>query len=112
MPNKNLKVYRSLFRFTSQEASELFERIAFFKKQHGIDIRIALKENSYARLLIIIGKQAGIAAQRNLLRRRIKEIFYRKKLYNNPFDGIVIIYKEAQRLSFKELETIISKVFA
>lgn len=103
--------YRLLFRFTQKEVDSLFERSRQKVKNSGLDIRIAAKQQNFARLLIIIGKKTGNAPERNLLRRRIKNIFYQKKLYSGLSDGLVIVYKEALRLSFSQLETIICKAF-
>lgn len=59
----------------------------------------------------MIGKKTGNAPERNLLRRRLKSVFYENALYDGVKDGIVIVYAQAKQLSFQEIETLLRKAF-
>ncbi len=112
MHNHAQKPYTLIFRFSKKEAADLFERARIQQRRNGLEIRTAPKTGTLARLLIVIGRKAGNAPQRNLMRRRLKNIFYQQALYNGKLDGIILVYHEAILLSFQELTARMLKVFS
>lgn len=66
---------------------------------------------SHGKLLIVTPRKTGSAPKRNLLRRRLKAIYYQEKLYTIAAIGIIILYDHATTLSFDELKTFLTSGF-
>src|SRR3990167_11050405 len=98
------------FQFQKREVKEFFKKAKFKKKIKGLEILLASSFLDYGRFLAITPRKAGNAPQRNLIRRRLKHIFFEDKLYEQPFDCVVIVSKEAINLSFQELKKILHKI--
>ncbi len=94
-------------KFTQKEVDQLFKlshRI-FHTKQ--ATILAAPRTKEYARLLIITSHRSGGAVERNLLRRRLRHIFYQEKLFDLlRFDIIFIAKKPITTLTFAELKEV------
>ncbi|MFH0898862.1 MAG: ribonuclease P protein component [bacterium] len=110
----NISLYRSLFSFDKKEIDWAFENAKLVAKTRGLKILQApglffqdKKSNNIAqsgKLLIVVPRLAGKANQRNLMKRRIKAIFYENKLYENGATSIVLVRREAMELSFEQLQ--------
>ena len=73
-------------------------------------ILAAPREKEYARLLIITSRVVGNAVRRHLLRRRIKHIFYQKKLFELlKYDIVLIAKKPLVSLDFDQLSELFLK---
>ena len=103
--------FRDLFLFTRSEVDDAFSKAKALKRGRGLTLLSAnSKKNDekepfeHGRLLIIISRKVGKAHDRNLLRRRIKAIFYENKLYQKPQTLILITYKPAIDLTFDNLK--------
>ena len=70
----------------------------------------APKTKEFGRILIIANRKVGKAVQRNKIRRQLKSIFYERKLYDQGYDCIVIVKKEAVGLPFEVLEELLCTV--
>ncbi|HLJ30979.1 MAG TPA: ribonuclease P protein component, partial [Candidatus Babeliales bacterium] len=71
-------------------------------------ILVAPRQNpEYARILIVLARAVGNAPERNLLRRRIKAIFYEEKLFAGNVDYVVIVYKKMVTLPFDQLRILL-----
>ncbi len=102
--------FHAMTRFASHEVEALCKATTLRYKIKGLDIRLAPKSLSLARLLLITPRACGNAPQRNRIRRRVKSIFYEEKLFNQPFDWIIIVRKEAINLDFSALKEILTAV--
>lgn len=100
------KITKYLSSFTKQEVDHAFKTITSRIKINGLTILKAPQARIKGRILIIIPKKAGKANLRNQIRRRLKSIFYEEKLYEQPYDWIVLVNKEACGNSFSELKKI------
>lgn len=100
-------VSKNLSKFTKSEVQQTFKNIKKYNKILGIKILRSPRILDFGRILVITPKKIGNAAKRNLIRRRLKSIFYENNLYNLSYDWIVIIEKPAISLSFKQVENII-----
>lgn len=98
---------RNLTRWQRTEIVAAFKKAKKIVSEPELDIRIAPALLSYGRILIIIPKKVGSAPQRNLLRRRIKAIFYGEQLYTQPYDWIIILKPPIISWSFQELRDIL-----
>lgn len=102
------KVAGRISRFKEHEVKELFKKAKRVLKHPGLDILCAPSEKKeFGRILVITSKKTGIAAKRNRIRRRLKSIFYNKKLYEKKIDCIIIIKKDGINLSFEQLEDLL-----
>ena len=54
-------------------------------------------------------RRSGNAPQRNLIRRRLKAIFYEEKLYQGPYDCIIFVTQEAVKTPFPALRELLTK---
>lgn len=67
-------------------------------------------ENIIGKILIITPKKSGKAHERNLLRRRIKAIFYENQLYMVPLKTIIYCKKGSTHLKFEQIKDFLLKV--
>jgi ribonuclease P protein component len=104
-------IARAITQFSETEIKELFRCARTVFKQIGLEIRRAPTKSEFGRILIVIPRLVGSAPQRNLIRRRIKALFYQGKLYEKKQDLIVLVRKGATKLSYQELKQIIESVF-
>jgi ribonuclease P protein component len=72
---------------------------------------LAPAQADFARVLIIASRKVGNAPERNLMRRRIKSIFYEEKLYDQKFDCAIILQKKSLDLTFDQLKELILKAY-
>jgi len=86
-------IARQITQWTKKEIDNAFKASKRFFKSPPFDIRIAPRQQSIGRLLIITPRTSGNAPERNLFKRRAKSIFYTEKLYELPFDWILFAKK-------------------
>lgn len=102
------RIARQMTLWSRKEIQSLFKRAKRIYNSPGLDILATQRSHAdYARLLIIIPKRVGNAPQRNLVRRRIKAIFYENKLFTGNFDWLFIVKPAISSLSFGALQEII-----
>lgn len=100
-----------LTRFTRRETDQLFKHIKIRVKKLGLEILLAPRSLDFGRCLISISKKTGNAPQRNKLRRRIKAIFYTQRLFQTPFDWVIIAKTPSTtQLEFNQLQTILTEL--
>lgn len=104
---------KNISSFTQKEIRALFLRALIIYKQPNLEIRIASRSispaSAHGRALIVTPKLIGNAPTRNLMRRRIKAIFYENNLFKLPYDFIFMCKKNIDQLDFAELKDIILK---
>lgn len=101
------KLGNLLTSFSKREVQTLFDTARTIFRHKGLEIRITPKTLEYGRILIIIPRHVGSAVQRNLLRRRLKNIFYQNHLYQTGYDYIVLAKKSATTLSFSQIKELL-----
>ena len=104
-------IAKKISKFTQREIEHLFKHARRIVRSEFCTILCAPRQQNFGRVLIVTSRKVGNAPQRNLLRRRIKAIFYEKKLYDGPFDWVIIMQKKATALSFDQLKTIILNAY-
>jgi ribonuclease P protein component len=109
---KGLSLARAITVFSQQEIKSLFHTAQTVLNEKGLEIRRMPMMRKFGRILIIIPRHVGSAVERNLIRRRIKSIFYQEQLYNHHYDGIVFVHKNATILSFATLKELLKKGFS
>ena len=97
---------RDLFNFSKIQAKEALKASKLVKKIPGLKLLAAPDPSLlHGKLLVVLPRAFGKAHDRNLLRRRLRSIYYEEKLYMRPIVSIIIGYKEAQELSFSQIKT-------
>lgn len=105
-------IARSITKFSKKEIQNLFKESYKILQKVEIDIKIAPKVGSFGKILIITPKKIGNAPKRNLVKRRIKSIFYQEKIYNLGYDFIVFCKKGITNLKFEEIKNIFQSIVA
>ena len=106
----------SLFSFKRSEAEVFFDsgllfyRCSLFVLLCSPSIPV---HRNYGKLLIVISRKVGKSVLRNKIRRRIKEIFFKNKIYK-VFSGsfCLICRKGIAESSFGELEAELLRAFS
>lgn len=97
--------------FSKQEINELFQNSNRIFSNNAVTVLAAPRSKEYARVLLVTSRAVGSAVQRNLLRRRLKEIFRKEDLPKKlQFDLVVLTRKSLTNYSFEELRQLIEKI--
>ncbi len=86
-------IARHITQWTKKEIDTAFRASTRRYQSPLFDIRIAPRQHEIGRVLIITPRASGNAPERNVFKRRVKSIFYTEKLYELPFDWIVLTKK-------------------
>ena len=96
--------------FSKREIDQLFKDSKRIVNNDKITILAAPRSKDFARILIVTPKAIGGAVKRNLLKRRLKSIFYQEKLYELlNYDLVTIARKPLLGLSFQETKELLQK---
>lgn len=91
------------------------EKIIHKKDSVGDGFFVIYKsENSktgHFRFAVSVSKKFGIAVERNLVKRRIREIVAAAE-FQERFDFLIVVKPAANRLDFQEIKNDLSKLFA
>lgn len=102
--------------FTGPERTLLLTKARLIHRQPELDIRYRQRDPKSSclpgRLLVITSRKIGNAVKRNLLRRRLKAIFYEEKLFSYSYDVVIYSRKCSTDLSFQELKSILLQAFS
>jgi len=99
-------------KFTKREIDYLFQHARRIVRNQFCTILVAPRQKSdFGRVLIVVSRQVGNAPERNLIRRRIKSIFYEEKLFAFDLDCVVIVYKKMVTLPFDQLKTLLVSTY-
>jgi len=112
-PFTHNKIAGKISKFTKKEIYELFKKSSTLYKASELEIKAKANNplnSSFGRILLIIPKKVGNAPKRNLIRRRIKSIFYKEKLYLLNYDFIFLINKDILKLNFLDIKNILLSV--
>jgi ribonuclease P protein component len=100
-------IVRKISKFTKREIDHLFQHARRVIRNQFCTVLIAPRQKEFGRVLIIASRKVGNAPERNVVRRRIKAIFYEEKLFDLNFDCVVIVYKKAVTLPFEQLKDLL-----
>ncbi|HEX4068899.1 MAG TPA: ribonuclease P protein component [Candidatus Babeliales bacterium] len=99
-------------KFTKKEIDYLFEHARRVVRNQFCTILVAPRQKEdFGRVLIVVSRAVGNAPERNLIRRRIKSIFYEEKLFTHNVDCVVIAYKKMVSLSFEQLKDMLVSAY-
>lgn len=91
-------------KFTYKEIKQTFKKARCRYTSPELDIKVSPKTDNIGKLLIVIPKKVGVAPERNLMRRRLKSIFYQNQLFNYPFNVLVFCKPSILNLAYQNLE--------
>lgn len=104
------RLARKLTQWHKKEITRLFKTAKRIFVNAGFDIRFSPRSHpEYSRILIVISRKIGSAPVRNLLRRRIKALFFEKKLYEKSVDWLILTRPGAGERTFAQIAEIIEK---
>lgn len=99
-------------KFTKREIDNLFCNARRVVRNQFCTILVAPRQKKeFGRVLVVVSRAVGNAPERNLIRRRIKAIFYEEKLFTYDFDCVVIAQKKMVSLSFDQIKKIIVSAY-
>lgn len=104
-------ITKKISKFTKREIDYLFQHGRRIFRGKQATMLIAPRQGEFGRVLIIASRKVGNAPERNLIRRRIKSIFYEEKLYDRPYDCVIIAQKMINELSFAQLKEVILNAY-
>jgi ribonuclease P protein component len=105
------RVSRTLSRFAPAEVKSIFKRGKRVLKTPTADIIVAPQGLEHGRILVVTPRRIGKASKRNLIRRRIKALFFEHQYYERGVDCIAIIKKEGIETPFDELKALFATAF-
>lgn len=108
-----MKVSPSLLtKFKKAEVDTLFKNARIAAKTSYATLLVGATTKEYGRLLLMISKKTGNAPQRNKLRRRLKDIFYKEQLFLCKKEWVFIAKsKDINHLSFDDLKLFMKNAF-
>lgn len=104
-------IARNLSAFSNREVQQAFKKAVLRVTQDGLQFVLAPRQKESSRILVITPRKAGNAPARNRIRRQLKALFYNEKLYEQPFDLLVLVKREGIRKSSDELKKLIKMVY-
>ena len=104
------KISKNISSFKKNEVNQIFKTAKKRTRLDGLLILRANKVLDFGRILVVTPKRVCNAPKRNLIKRRIKSIFYQNKFYDGQYDWVVLVEKEALKYSFSQLKEILSNV--
>lgn len=99
---------RSISLWSAAERRMALKQARTILRSESLDIR-AMPAHGMGKILIIAPRKIGSAPQRNLLKRRLKALFYEEKLFELGMHIIVYLKKPSATLSYTCLKEIIVK---
>lgn len=103
---------RALSQWSTAEVRFLFEtgRSAF--KNTAMTVLYAPRTKNHGRILVVTSRKVGSSPERNLIRRRLKALFYEEQYYTLPYDFVFIIRTPATRYTFQQLKSLCASFIA
>lgn len=95
---------RALSQFSTREVRQLFDAGRCALKNSGLTVLYAPRTKDFGRILIVTSRKVGNSPTRNLIRRRLKALFYEEGWYTLPYDFAFIIRTPATHYSFQRLK--------
>ncbi|MCK4499472.1 ribonuclease P protein component [Candidatus Babeliales bacterium] len=96
--------FKDLFQFSKPEIDAAFKDAQRISGTKEFTLLQSPTDRDYGKMLIIISRKVGKAHDRNLLRRRLKAIFYENELYKQKSTFILLTRLGAININFKALQ--------
>ncbi len=102
---------RAITFFSPQDRKKLLHQARTIFKHAGLEIRMKSTQHPFGRILIITPKKMGAAPQRNLIKRRLKALFYEEKFYQKGFNLVIFCRKGSASIPFTEIKHILNEAY-
>ncbi|HJM68835.1 MAG TPA: ribonuclease P protein component, partial [Candidatus Babeliales bacterium] len=91
----------------------LFDSAQALKKSREYTCLLSPKQKESARILIVTPRASGSAPERNLVKRRLRSLFYENRLFEGQYDCAVIIKAHgAENITYDTLKRLINRIKA
>jgi len=105
-------IVRKISKFTKSEIDYLFHHVRRVVRTKACTILVAPRQKEdFGRVLVIASRKVGNAPERNLIRRRIKSIFYEEKLFALSLVFLLLAFKHLIILLFVNLKSFLLSRF-
>lgn len=94
----------------TQDIRRFFQQARRIIHHKAIDIKVAPASEKHGRFILSVPKKMGSAPQRNLLKRRLRALFYEQRLGEYGYDWGFFAKPAAAELSFQELQAVVLSV--
>lgn len=103
-----------LSKFTKKELDLFFSIAKRSKKNQAFTFLSAPapSTHSFGRLLVVASRKYGNAPERNLLKRRLKSIFWEEQLFLKKIDVAIIARSSGKLYDFAQLKESLLQLFA
>lgn len=108
-----MPLFRNLFSLTRKEVAFVYRHAKMVKEISGLRLsqtgrpyQASLSDQSCGdsgKLLVVVPRRVGNAVVRNLIRRRLKSIFWEAQLYKQQGFSVVFVYPKAASFTFDQL---------
>ena len=95
---------RNLTSFSQSEVLALFKEARLCIRAYGLKVLVAPAHKEFGRILIVTPKKSGNSPERHRIKRRLREIFYKEKIFDRKKDYIVLVSKDGIETSSKKLQ--------
>lgn len=106
------KISKNLSKFSKKELDSFFRHATRVFKNQAFTILTSPSHDGFSKILVVVPKKYGNAPARNLIKRRLKNIFWQEKLYEQPNNVAFIIRPDAKKFSFQELKKLCLEVIS
>jgi len=90
-------------KFKYKEIKQTFKKARYVYSSPELDIKLSPTTDNIGKLLIVIPKKVGNAPARNLIRRRLKSIFYENEIYKRSHNFLVFCKPSIVDLEYQNL---------
>lgn len=94
-------------KFKYKEIKQIFKKAHHKYSSPELDIKISPPTDKIGKLLIIIPRKVGNAPERNLIRRRLKSIFYENQIYKHLYNFLIFCKPPIVKLKYEVLKNIL-----
>lgn len=105
------KISNKLSKFSKKELDHFFNVAKSPKKNQAFTFLTAQATLAFGRILVIASRKYGNAPERNLLKRRLKAIFWEEKLYEKKIDLAIIARPSGKSYDFDQLKNLVLEIF-
>lgn len=105
------KPANKLSQFSKKELDTFFSVAKTVKKNQAFTFLIAPTTHRFGRILIVASRKYGNAPARNLLKRRLRSIFWEQQLYLKKIDCAVIARPAGKEYDFDSLKKQLLEIF-
>jgi len=108
---------KNLCSFSQKDAKNVLKNASFMARIVGLKIietpfgEKSVQKTSYGRILIVIPRKVGPACTRNLIRRRIRALYFEEKLFTRTSATTIFVYPEAKAYSYEQLKEFLKQAF-